>query len=277
MTISYTKSEGVSIGYSVSGSGDQCLIYVPGAYSNLAMERYIPESVAWEKFLEKFGRIITFDKRASGVSDRTTRPLNLDQQVVDVEAVRAAAEAEDLIVCGMSQGAPLAVLYALAYPERTRALILLEGVCCDAADPFADLSDKNTLFDWERSLAKFDSDFTAWCLDFCNLLAPNQSEEDLDLNVEYMLSGHWMSAFSALIDLVHPDVRFRGESRPDRQPLRTSAFSHKRTFKRSGEQERARCKPPESLDTWDLYLRGQTAFLSRVRITSVWRAAMPAA
>jgi pimeloyl-ACP methyl ester carboxylesterase len=188
MAINYTKSEGVSIGYSVSGSGDQSLIYVPGAYSNLAMERYIPESVAWEKFLEKFGRIITFDKRASGVSDRTARPLNLDQQVVDVEAVRAAAEAEDLIVCGMSQGAPLAVLYALAYPERTRALILLEGVCCDAADPFADLSDKNTLFDWERSLAKFDSDFTAWCLDFCNLLAPNQSEEDLDLNVEYMLA-----------------------------------------------------------------------------------------
>ncbi|MEE9146082.1 MAG: hypothetical protein V3U27_01635, partial [Candidatus Tectomicrobia bacterium] len=78
MAIEYTKSEGVSIGYSVSGSGDQSLIYVPGAYSNLAMERFIPESVAWEKFLEKFGRIITFDKRASGVSDRTARPLNLD-------------------------------------------------------------------------------------------------------------------------------------------------------------------------------------------------------
>jgi pimeloyl-ACP methyl ester carboxylesterase len=188
MAINYTKSEGVSIGYSVDGSGDETVIYVPGAFSNLAMERYIPDSVAWEKFLKKFGRLITFDKRATGVSDRTARPLNLDQQVVDVEAVRAAAGAEDLIVCGLSQGAPLAVLYALAYPERTRALILLEGVCCDATDPFSNLSDRNTLFDWERSLAKIDSDFTGWCWDFANMMAPNQSEEDIDLTVEYMLA-----------------------------------------------------------------------------------------
>ena len=188
MAINYTKSEGVSIGYCVAGSGDESLIYVPGAFSNLAMERYVPESVAWEKFLKKFGRLITFDKRATGVSDRAARPLNLDQQVVDVEAVRVAAGVEDLIICGLSQGAPLAVLYALAFPERTRALILLEGVCCDAADPFVDLSDRNTLFDWERSLAKIDSDFMAWCWDFSNLMAPNQSEEDLDLSVEYMLA-----------------------------------------------------------------------------------------
>lgn len=188
MAINYTKSEGVSIGYCVDGSGDETVIYVPGAFSNLAMERYIPDSVAWEKFLKKFGRLITFDKRATGVSDRTARPLNLDQQVVDVEAVRVAAGAEDLIVCGLSQGAPLAVLYALAYPERTRALILLEGVCCDATDPFADLSDRNTLFDWERSLAKIDSDFTGWCWNHSNMMAPNQSEEDLDLSVEYMFA-----------------------------------------------------------------------------------------
>lgn len=188
MAINYTKSEGASIGYCVDGSGDETVIYVPGAYSNLAMERYIPESVAWEKFLKKFGRLITFDKRATGVSDRTARPLNLDQQVVDVEAVRVAAEAEDLIVCGLSQGAPLGVLYALAYPERTRALILLEGVCCDATDPYADLSDRNTLFDWDRSLAKIDSDFTGWCRDWANMMAPNQSEDDLDLSVEYMLA-----------------------------------------------------------------------------------------
>jgi pimeloyl-ACP methyl ester carboxylesterase len=188
MAINYTKSEGASIGYCVAGAGEESLIYVPGAFSNLAMERYIPESVAWEDFLKKFGRLITFDKRATGVSDRTARPLNLDQQVVDVEAVRVAAGSDDLIVCGLSQGAPLAVLYALAYPERTRALILMEGVCCDAADPFADLSDKNTLFDWERSLDKIDSDFTGWCSEFSNMMAPNQSEEDIDLTVEYMLA-----------------------------------------------------------------------------------------
>ncbi len=91
MGIQYAKSEGVYLGYSMAGAGDQSIIYVPGAFSNLAIERYIPECVEWEKFLCQFGRLITFDKRATGVSDRSARPLNLDQQVVDVEAIRAAS------------------------------------------------------------------------------------------------------------------------------------------------------------------------------------------
>jgi len=186
MAIQYTKSEGVSIGYRVSGEGARSIIYVPGAYSNLAMEKYFPESVAWEKFLGRFGRVINFDKRATGVSDRSDSPLNLDQQVVDVEAVRVATTSEDLIICGLSQGAPLAILYALAYPERTRALILFEGVCCDARDPYASLSDSNTLFDWEHSLADIDSDFSKWCLDFTRMMFPDASLEELEPNVEYM-------------------------------------------------------------------------------------------
>jgi len=186
MAIQYTQSEGVSLGYTLSGEGEQTVIYVPGAFSNLAIERYIPESVAWEKFLGRFGRVINFDKRATGVSDRSARPLNLDQQVVDVEAIRVATNSKELIVCGLSQGAPLAVLYALAYPERVRALILVEGVCCDAKDPYSSLSDSNTLFDWERSLADIDSDFAKWCLDFSKMMSPDWELEELDLDVEYM-------------------------------------------------------------------------------------------
>ncbi|MFB3106666.1 MAG: adenylate/guanylate cyclase domain-containing protein, partial [Pseudomonadales bacterium] len=121
------------------------------------------------------------------VSDRSARPLNLDQQVVDVEAIRVASGSEDLIVCGLSQGAPLAVLYALAYPERVRALILMEGVCCDAADPYANLTDSNTLFDWERSLASIDADFAKWCWEFSNLMVPKDlSPEEHDLSIEFM-------------------------------------------------------------------------------------------
>lgn len=186
MAIQYTKSEGISIGYTVSSEGVQSLIYVPGAYSNLAIERYFPASVEWENFLGRFGRVINFDKRATGVSDRSARPLNLDQQVVDVEAVRVATDSKKLIVCGLSQGAPLAVLYALAYPEQVRALILIEGVCCDAKDPYADLTDTNTLFDWERSLEDIDSDFSKWCLDFTKMMFTGSEPEDLEPNVEYM-------------------------------------------------------------------------------------------
>jgi len=186
MAIQYTKSEGVSIGYTVSGEGEQSIIYVPGAYSNLAIERYFPESIAWQKFLGRFGRVINFDKRATGVSDRSARPLNLDQQVVDVEAVRVATNSKDLIVCGLSQGAPLAILYALAYPERIRALILIEGVCCDARDPFTSLSDNNTLFDWDKTLEVIDSDFSRFCVDFTKMMFPDAGPEDIDPSVEYM-------------------------------------------------------------------------------------------
>ena len=184
MKIQYTKSEGVSIGYSVSGEGKKSILYVPGAYSNLALKD-IP-NFRMVKFLCSFGRAITFDKRATGVSDRSARPLNLDQQIVDVEAVRVATNSEKLIVCGLSQSAPLAILYSLAYPERVTALILIEGVCCDAKDPYATLTDSNTLFDWDRSLAAIDSDFSKWCLDFARQMYPDATPEDLNLEVEYM-------------------------------------------------------------------------------------------
>ncbi|MDH3630933.1 MAG: adenylate/guanylate cyclase domain-containing protein [Gammaproteobacteria bacterium] len=186
MAIHYTQSDGVSLGYTITGEGDESIVYVPGAFSNLAIERYYPDSVAWEQFLGRFGRVINFDKRATGVSDRSARPLNLDQQVVDVEAIRKASGSEIITLCGLSQGAPLAVLYALAYPEKVRALILIEGVCCDATDPYLSLSDSNTLFDWERSLGALDSDFAQWCWDFSERIAPGSSQEDIDLAVEYM-------------------------------------------------------------------------------------------
>ena len=185
MAIQYTTSEGVSIGYSVSSEGEETVIFVPGVYSNLAFDKYFPETVAWGEFLGRFGRVVKFDKRATGVSDRSARPLNLDQQVVDVEAVRIASDSKDLIICGLSQGASLAVLYALAYPERVRALILLEGVCCDAKDPYASLSDTNTLFDWERSLADMDSDFSKWCQDFILMILPDAGPEDIESEIEY--------------------------------------------------------------------------------------------
>ena len=130
--------------------------------------------------------MVTFDKRGTGVSDRSVRPISLDQQVVDVEAVRIAAGTETAVMCGLSQGAPLAILYTLAYPERVKALILLQGVCCDATDPYASLSDTNTLFDWDRSLAALDADFAQWCLNYSERIIPDASPEVHDAVVEYM-------------------------------------------------------------------------------------------
>ena len=182
----HTKAEDVSIGYNVSGEGEESIIYVPGAYSNLTIEQMTPESIAWEKFLGRFGRVINFDKRATGVSDRSARPLNLDQQVVDVEAVRAATDSENLILVGLSQGAPLGVLYALAFPERTRALILLEGVCCDARNPYRELSASNTLFDWDSSVYDLDNNYDKWAEHWTRMMFPDADQEMIDFNLNYM-------------------------------------------------------------------------------------------
>ncbi len=135
MAIQYTQSEGVSLGYIVSGEGDLTTIYVPGAFSNLAIERYIPESVAWEQFLRRFGRLITFDKRATGVSDRSARPLNLDQQVVDVEAIRIATDSKDLIVCGLSQGSVHGAINMLGLAKRLRCKIFQASTSEVYGDP----------------------------------------------------------------------------------------------------------------------------------------------
>jgi len=186
MAIEYAQSEGAALGYRASGEGTLTIMDVPGAFSNLAMARYFPAMVEWQRFLRGFGRVVTFDKRGTGVSDRSVRPINLDQQVVDVEAVRIATGTEAAVVCGLSQGAPLAILYALAYPERVKALILLQGVCCDAADPFDSLSDTNTLFDWDRSVADLDSDFSQWCWNFSERVLPDAGPEVHDAVVEYM-------------------------------------------------------------------------------------------
>lgn len=186
MAIHYAQSEGVSLGYQVNGEGSPTILWVPGAFSNLAISRYFPPVVEWQTFLARFGRLVTFDKRGTGVSDQSVRPISLDQQVADVEAVRVAAGAETAVVCGLSQGAPLAILYALAYPERVKALILLEGVCCDAADPYSALSDQNTLFDWGPSLTALDSDFAGWCWAFAERVLPDTGPDIYDAVVEYM-------------------------------------------------------------------------------------------
>jgi class 3 adenylate cyclase len=59
-------------------------------------------------------------------------------------------------------------------------------VCCDAKDPYASLSDSNTLFDWERSLADIDSNFSKWCRDFNRMIYPDIESKDIEKEIEYM-------------------------------------------------------------------------------------------
>ena len=74
--------------------------------------------------LSRFGRLITFDKRGVGLSDRSTELPTLEQRMDDVRAVMDAADCERAAVVGLSEGGPMALLFAATYPERVSALVL---------------------------------------------------------------------------------------------------------------------------------------------------------
>lgn len=168
----YVKSEGVSLAYRISGDAGPTLLHVPGAISNLALEEMSPTSLRYFERMSRFCRAVRFDKRATGLSDRSAAPPTLTQQVPDVEAVRQAAGAEQLALSGLSQGAAVAILYALKFPERVSHLILVDGVCCDARDPYLPMSAENTLENWPRFFGLMQDDFEAFTLRFASICFP---------------------------------------------------------------------------------------------------------
>ena len=120
----YAKSGDVSIAYQVAGSGQLDLVYVPGFVSNLDR---IWENPLWADFfshLAAFSRLILFDKRGTGLSDRVAGIPDLEVRMDDVRAVMDAARSERAAVFGQSEGGAMSMLFAATYPERTRALVL---------------------------------------------------------------------------------------------------------------------------------------------------------
>ncbi len=125
----YAKSGAVRIAYQVVGQGPLDLVFVPGFLSNL--------EVHWEDEgfchllhrLATFTRLILLDKRGTGLSDRVDAEdlPNLETRMDDVRAVMDAAGSGRAALLGASEGAPMAMLFAATYPERTRALVLYGG------------------------------------------------------------------------------------------------------------------------------------------------------
>ena len=122
----YAKADdGVHIAYQTFGSGPFDLVVIPGFISHVEL--------AWEDDamaralhrLGSFSHVIMFDKRGTGTSDRTDRLPDIDRRMLDIEAVMHAAGSEEAALLAVSEGGPMAILFAAAHPERTRALVLL--------------------------------------------------------------------------------------------------------------------------------------------------------
>jgi len=122
----YARSGDVNIAYQVIGDGPPDLVYVPGWVSHLD---YFWEEPGYARFLRRlasFSRLILFDKRGTGLSDRV--PPNelptLEQRMSDVTAVMDAVGSERAALMGMSEGGPMCALFAATYPARTTALVM---------------------------------------------------------------------------------------------------------------------------------------------------------
>ena len=119
----YAKSGDVHIAYQVTGSGPFDLIWVPGFVSHLDADWANPVRRRVIERLSSLCRLIRFDKRGTGLSDRVAIP-SLEQRMDDVRAVMDAVGSEKAALLGVSEGGPMSLLFAATYPARTIALAI---------------------------------------------------------------------------------------------------------------------------------------------------------
>ena len=121
----YAHSGDVNIAYQVLGEGPVDLVFVMGWVSHLECFWTEPSFARFLRRLSEFARVILFDKRGTGLSDRVGALPTLEQRMDDVRAVMAAVGSRQAVLMGVSEGGPLCSLFATTYPERTRALIMV--------------------------------------------------------------------------------------------------------------------------------------------------------
>ena len=123
-TTRYADSSGVSIAYQVHGEGPLDLVFVPGFVSHVELIWDEPTVAAFFRRLASFARLVIFDKRGQGLSDRVGRPPTLEDSMDDLRAVMDAAGCERPAIFGISEGGPMSALFAASHPERVGSLIL---------------------------------------------------------------------------------------------------------------------------------------------------------
>jgi pimeloyl-ACP methyl ester carboxylesterase len=120
----YAKSGGVSIAYQVMGEGPIDLVLVPGWVSNIDVFWEEPRLARLLTRLASFSRLILFDKRGTGLSDRVNDMPSLEVRMDDVRAVMDAVGSRRAALFGYSEGGAMCILFAATYPERVSTLIL---------------------------------------------------------------------------------------------------------------------------------------------------------
>jgi len=245
--VRYARNGDVAIAYHVVGDGEHDLVHVPEYVSNLVADW---ESPYWRDFYRRLARsfrLILFDKRGTGLSDRGGAEFaSLETRMEDMRTVLEAVSSESAVVFGAHEGGQMAALYAATYPERVEALVLFQFLAhmadTETGSPewlrgwgtqeFAD----QLLADICPTLLRSESD-RLW---FANRLRVGASPEiGYALNVMY-----WESDVRAALPAIHVPtlVLYRGPYHE--QPARDAATAI----------SRARLVRIEGTDAWGTFL-----------------------
>lgn len=120
----YAKSGDIRIAYQVFGEGPVNVVLAPPFVSSIENYWDEPETARWLLRMGGYARVVMLDKRGTGMSDPVAELPDLDERIGDIRAAMDAADMDRAAMIGMSEGGPVAALYAATYPERCSALVL---------------------------------------------------------------------------------------------------------------------------------------------------------
>ena len=123
--VRYARSGDLHIAYATVGSGPIDVLVVPGFISHLEIMWDNPAIVALCERITRYARLIILDKRGTGMSDPVAEAPTLEQRMDDIRAVMDAAGSNRAALMGVSEGVPLCILFAAAFPQRCAALVLI--------------------------------------------------------------------------------------------------------------------------------------------------------
>ena len=126
-TTRYAVSGDVSIAYQIMGGGPIDIIMVPGIVSHVEFLHELPGYTAFLRRLSMFARVVTFDKRGQGLSDRFSGTPSLEERIDDVRAIMDDIGSRQAVLWGFSEGSPMSALFAATHPDRVSHLILFGG------------------------------------------------------------------------------------------------------------------------------------------------------
>lgn len=124
----YAQGGEFSTAYQVMGDGPFDIILVPGIISHIDFQHELPGCTRFLRRLAKFARVITFDKRGQGLSDRLADVPSLEERIDDVRAIMDAVGSKRAALVGFSEGAARSLLFATSYPERVSQVVLFGGL-----------------------------------------------------------------------------------------------------------------------------------------------------